>query len=93
MEFEVETGVDLGEVMSTEPDRSALREFAREFELRAIMERLEEGLPEGEVVPGRRVEREIEVEPVEGSPSDIVRRPRSGSRSREENGPARTGSA
>ncbi|MGZ8666510.1 MAG: DNA polymerase I [Solirubrobacterales bacterium] len=72
MVFEVETGVDLGEVMATEPDRSSLREFAREFELRAIMERLEEGLPDGEAVPGRRVEREIEVEPVEGSPSDIA---------------------
>ncbi len=72
MKFEVETGVDLGQVMATEPDRSSLREFAREFELRAIMERLEEGLPDGEAVPGRRVEREIEVEPVEGSPGEIA---------------------
>jgi DNA polymerase I len=72
MKFEVETGIDLGEVMAVEPDRSSLREFAREFELRAIMERLEEGLPDGEAVPGRRVEREIEVEPLEGSPSDIA---------------------
>ena len=72
MKFEIETGVDLGEVMATEPDRSSLREFAREFELRAIMERLEEGLPDGEAVPGRRVEREIEVEPLEGSPGEIA---------------------
>ena len=58
--------------MATEPDRSALREFLREFELRAILERLEEGLPEDEAVPGRRVEREIEVEAIEGSPADIA---------------------
>ena len=72
MKFEVETAVDLGAVMATDPDRSSLREFAREFELRAILERLEEGLPDHEPVPGRRVEREIEVEPVEGSPQEIA---------------------
>jgi DNA polymerase-1 len=72
MKFEIETGVDLGEVMAHRPDRSSLREFAREFELRAVMERLEEGLPEDEVVPGRRVEREIEVEAREGSPEELA---------------------
>ncbi len=72
MKFEVETGIDLGEVMATEPDRSSLREFAREFELRAILERLEEGLPDHQAVPGRRVEREIEIEPVQGSPADLA---------------------
>ncbi len=72
MKFEVETGLDLGEVMATKADRSSLREFAREFELRAIMERLEEGLPDDDAVPGRRVEREIEVEPLEGSPREIA---------------------
>ena len=71
LQFDVETGIDLGEVMSGEPDRAALREFMREFELRAILERLEEGLPEGELVPGRSVERELEVEAVEGDPSDL----------------------
>ena len=72
MKFEVETGVDLSEVMAADPDRSSLREFAREFELRAILERLEEGLPDGEPLPGRRVEQEIEIEPVEGSPQEIA---------------------
>jgi DNA polymerase I len=71
LQCDVETGINLGEVMSTRPDRGALREFAREFELRAIMERLEEGLPEGEEVPGRRVETELEVETVEGTPADL----------------------
>ncbi len=72
MVFDVEVGADLNEVMAVEPDRSSLREFAREFELRAILERLEEGLPDDEAVPGRRVEREIEIEVVEGSPADIA---------------------
>jgi DNA polymerase-1 len=68
---EVETGVDLQAAMGTEPDRGALREFMREFELRAVLERLEEALPEGEAVPGRRVETELEVKAEEGAPSDI----------------------
>jgi DNA polymerase I len=71
LQCEIETGIDLGEAMSARPDRSALREFAREFELRAIMERLEEGLPDGEAVPGRSVETELEVETVEGTPADL----------------------
>jgi DNA polymerase-1 len=71
LQCEVETGLDLAEVMGATPDRSALREFMREFELRAVMERLEEELPEGEAVPGRRVENELEVEAVEGSPADL----------------------
>jgi DNA polymerase I len=75
MQCDIETGLDLGEVMSTRPDRGALREFAREFELRAIMERLEEGLPESEAVPGRSVETELEVETVEGTPADLGKGP------------------
>ena len=65
---EIDTGVDLSEVMAAEPDRGALRDFMREFELRAVMERLEEALPEGEAVPGRSVEQELEVETVPGTP-------------------------
>jgi DNA polymerase-1 len=71
LHYDVETGVDLGEVMGAEPDRGALRDFMREFELRAVMERLEEALPEGDAVPGRRVETELEVETVEAKPSDL----------------------
>ena len=43
----------------------------REFELRAVMERLEEGLPDEDAVPGRSVETELEVEVVEGTPEDL----------------------
>jgi DNA polymerase-1 len=71
LDCEIDTGVDLDEVMAVQPDRGVLREFMREFELRAVMERLEEGLPDGEAVPGRSVETELEVEAVEGSPADL----------------------
>jgi DNA polymerase-1 len=72
LQFDVETGIDFGEVMGVVPDRSTLREFMREFELRAVMERLEEGLPDGEAVPGRSVETELEVEVLEGRPEDLA---------------------
>jgi DNA polymerase-1 len=71
LQADIETGVDLAEAMSGEPDRGALRDFMREFELRAVMERLEEALPEGDAVPGRRVETELEVEAAEGTPDDL----------------------
>src|SRR6476661_5610332 len=71
LQYDLETGVDLREAMASEPDRGALREFMREFELRAVMERLEEALPEGDAVPGRRVEEELRVEAVEGTPADL----------------------
>jgi DNA polymerase I len=71
LQYEIETGVDLAEAMGSEPDRGALRDFMREFELRAVMERLEEALPEGHAVPGRSVERELQVEAEEGAPADL----------------------
>jgi DNA polymerase-1 len=71
LQYEIATGVDLQAAMASEPDRGALREFMREFELRAVLERLEEALPEGDAVPGRKVETEIEVEAVAGRPGDL----------------------
>jgi DNA polymerase I len=71
LQHEIETGVDLAAAMASQPDRGVLREFMREFELRAVMERLEEALPEGEAVPGRSVETELEIEAVEGTPADL----------------------
>ncbi len=72
LQYDLETGVDLRAAMSAEPDRGALRDFMREFELRAVLERLEEALPEGDAVPGRRVETELAVESVEGAPADLA---------------------
>ncbi len=71
LQYEIETGVDLAAAMESEPDRATLREFMREFELRAVLERLEEALPDGEAVPGRSVEQELAVEVEEGSPADL----------------------
>jgi len=71
LHYDIETGVDLGAVMASQPDRGALRDFMREFELRAVLERLEEALPEGEALPGRSVERELAVEVEEGSPGAL----------------------
>jgi DNA polymerase-1 len=69
---DIETGLDLDEVISSQPNRGSLREFMREFELRAVLERLEEGLPDGALLPGRRVERELEVVAEEGTPQDLA---------------------
>jgi DNA polymerase-1 len=71
LQYEIETGVDLAAAMGSEPDRGALRDFMREFELRAVLERLEEALPEGEAVPGRSVEKELAVDVEEGVPGDL----------------------
>jgi DNA polymerase-1 len=72
LQYDLDTDVDLAAAMASEPDRGALREFMREFELRAVMERLEEALPEGDAVPGRRVERELEVEVEEATVADLA---------------------
>ncbi|HEY4778006.1 MAG TPA: DNA polymerase I [Solirubrobacterales bacterium] len=71
LQYEIETGVDLAAAMESEPDRATLREFMREFELRAVLERLEEALPEGEAVPGRSVEQELTVEVEAGTTADL----------------------
>jgi DNA polymerase-1 len=67
---DVEVGIDVTEEMRAVPDRSRLREVAAEFELRAVMERLDEEWDE--VIPGRRVEETIEVEAAEGAPDDLA---------------------
>jgi DNA polymerase I len=71
LQYDIETGVDLAAAMASEPDRGALRDFMREFELRAVMERLEEALPDGQAVPGRSVEKELAVAAEEGTPADL----------------------
>ncbi|MGH2939654.1 MAG: DNA polymerase I [Solirubrobacterales bacterium] len=76
LQYDIDSGVDLQAALDSEPDRGALRDFMREFELRAVLERLEEALPEGDAVPGRKVETELEIETVEGTPADIGDAPR-----------------
>jgi DNA polymerase-1 len=75
LHYDIDTGVDLAAAMASEPDRGALRDFMREFELRAVMERLEEALPDGEAVPGRSVENELAVEVEEGRLGNLGKGP------------------
>ena len=51
------------------PDLSRLRDFAAEFELRAVMQRLDEEYEAS--VPGRAVDETIVVEAEEGTPADL----------------------
>jgi DNA polymerase I len=67
---DIETGIDLKELMGVEPDLSRLREVAREFELRQVMQRLDEELPDA--VPVAPAEEQIEVEVSEGTLADLA---------------------
>ncbi len=75
MEYDIETGISLDELMSTEPDRSGLRAFMHDFELRAALKRLEEALAEagGDDLPGEALESSeaTEVELSEGGVAEL----------------------
>jgi DNA polymerase-1 len=73
MQDEIETGLDLSELMSMDFDRSRLREVAAEFELRVIIQRLEDELPGS--VPVGAVADEIEVNVGKGTISDLAEGP------------------
>src|SRR2546429_262901 len=68
---DIDVELDLDEYLAEPPDRSRLREFFREFELRAPLERLEEALGEDEAVPRERHRELIEARAVQASPSDL----------------------
>ena len=70
LKYDVEVPIDVSEIVRSTPDRSRLSEFAAEFELRAVMQRLDEEF--GEIVPEREVEETIEVEAEEGRPGDLA---------------------
>jgi DNA polymerase-1 len=70
---DVELDIDLDGCLADSPDRSRLREFFREFELRAPLERLEEALGEDDAAPRERHERTIEVTAVEVAGTDLSR--------------------
>ncbi len=77
MKFDIDLDVDLDRLMTTTPDRENLREFMRDFELRAALNRLEEALGESEQLPG---ESEVapgptEVELTSGRVSDLKEGP------------------
>jgi DNA polymerase-1 len=70
---DVELDIDLDKCFADAPDRSRLREFFREFELRAPLERLEEALGEEDAAPPERHEQVIEARAVEVSASEVAR--------------------
>jgi DNA polymerase I len=67
---DVDIDIDVAAEMRAMPDRSRLREVAAEFELRAVIQRLDEEWEE--VVPGRDVAETIEVTAIEGAPSELA---------------------
>src|SRR2546421_3049044 len=69
---DVDVEVDLDECLAEPPDRSRLREFFREFELRAPLERLEEALGEDEAAPPERHAEVIEARAVPAAPGDLA---------------------
>jgi DNA polymerase-1 len=70
LHYDIQTGIDLPDVMGVEPDRSRLRDVAREFELRQVMQRLDEEFPDH--IPVTAAEEEIEVEVTEGTIADLA---------------------
>jgi DNA polymerase-1 len=70
---DIDTGLDLDELMKMDFDRSRLREVAREFELRVVIQRLEDELPGS--VPVGAVADEIEVDVAEGTIPDLAAGP------------------
>ena len=69
---DIEIELDLDEVMAKEMDRSRLREVAREFELRVILQRLEEELGT-DFVPDAKVDEELDATAEEGSVGDLAK--------------------
>jgi DNA polymerase I len=67
---DVEVPLAIVDEVRQTPDRSKLRDAANEFELRAVIQRLDEEWDE--VLPGRSVEETIEVEATEGSIADLA---------------------
>jgi len=71
---DVPVDIDIEQLVGQEPDRSRLREFFREFELRDPLRRLEEALGgEEEAAPRQRAVEELEASAVEIPTADLVR--------------------
>ena len=68
---DIDIELDLDELMAKQMDRSRLREVAREFELRVILQRLEEELG-ADFVPEGEVEEELDATAQQGSIDDLA---------------------
>jgi DNA polymerase-1 len=66
---DIEVPIDVRKETRQKPDRSRLRDAAAEFELRAVMQRLDEEFAED--VPERAVEETLVVDAVEGTLADL----------------------
>jgi DNA polymerase I len=73
---DLDIDLDLNAEVSREPDRSRLREFFRQYELRDPLRRLEEALGEDELTPGApagpAAETRLSVRVRSGTPADIA---------------------
>jgi DNA polymerase I len=69
LQYDIDTNLDLDALMGVAPDLTRLREVAREFELRQVIQRLDEELPEA--VPQAPPEERIEVDVSEGTLADL----------------------
>jgi DNA polymerase I len=67
---DIDIELDLDDLCSKQMDRSRLREVAREFELRVILERLEEELG-ADFVPDAKVDEELDATAQQGSIDDL----------------------
>ncbi len=70
LHHDIDTGIDLDEVLRLEPDRSRLRDVANEFELRQVIQRLDEEFDEE--IPEREVGERLEITPAEGDPAELA---------------------
>jgi DNA polymerase I len=69
LKYDIDVPIDVRNEARRTPDRSRLREVAAEFELRAVMRRLDEEFEED--VPERAVEETLVVDAVEGTLADL----------------------
>jgi DNA polymerase I len=69
LKYDIDVPIDVRKEARAKPDRSRLREVAADFELRAVMTRLDEEFPED--VPERSVDETLVFEAMEGTPSDL----------------------
>ncbi len=70
MVLDVDVPIEIGDQLREPPDRMKLRDVAAEFELRVVIERLDDEWDEQ--VPGRAVEETIEIEAKEGAVSELA---------------------
>ena len=68
---DIDVELDLDELLSKQMDRSRLREVAREFELRVILQRLDEELG-ADFIPDAKVEEELDVTAEAGGVEDLA---------------------